>query len=142
MSFGIAQAAAARVPGSMATATTACNVCAFCASEGKKSRLHIGGGTRTLMGGGNPFYDEDGRMHVHEPNYSTYEFRCSNGHTGHVRYPSPPCPVTTCSEHRSGASYHWTLSPQKTRSAETFVMDCGSLSPTAGVHLYVAQKPE
>jgi hypothetical protein len=54
-------------------------ICQECKKEGKKSRVYVGGGMTTLMGVSS-FYDEEGRYHMHDPNTTTTDFSCSNGH--------------------------------------------------------------
>lgn len=53
--------------------------CPTCVAEGKKSRVEIGRTSRTCLGH-SPFYDEDGKYHNHDPNRSTTQYHCSNGH--------------------------------------------------------------
>lgn len=55
--------------------------CKKCEEEGKKSNVHIGMCTRTLLGIPPPYYDEEGILHCPpDPNVTTTEYRCSNGH--------------------------------------------------------------
>lgn len=53
--------------------------CAQCVEEGLTSRVFPGGAFRTSMGW-STFYDESGAYHSHDPNWTTHEFTCSNGH--------------------------------------------------------------
>lgn len=53
--------------------------CPECEREGKKSKVYVGMSTRTLMGW-QPYYDEDGKFHNDDPNHTTTEYDCSNGH--------------------------------------------------------------
>ena len=54
-------------------------ICPFCEKEGRKSVLQAQPGSSTLMSY-NPFYDEDGNFHSHDPNTHTARYLCSNGH--------------------------------------------------------------
>ncbi len=53
--------------------------CPQCISEGSKSFVNLGGSLSTLMCS-DPFYDEDGKYHNHDPNTSVSHYACSNGH--------------------------------------------------------------
>lgn len=53
--------------------------CPVCVEQGLKSKLYGGGGSRTLMSW-QPYHDEDGTYHNHDPNRGTYHYECSNGH--------------------------------------------------------------
>jgi len=53
--------------------------CPQCQQEGKKSIITIGFSTTTLMST-HAYYDEDGKYHFHNPNITTTEYSCSNGH--------------------------------------------------------------
>lgn len=53
--------------------------CPECEKEGKKSCVYIGGTFVTLMSVFS-YYDEDGNHHTHNPNTSTTNYSCSNGH--------------------------------------------------------------
>ena len=53
--------------------------CPECVKEGKKSKVFIGTSTRTLMYW-QPHYDEDGVLHSNDPNKTTTDYSCSNGH--------------------------------------------------------------
>lgn len=65
--------------------------CKECQSEGKKSRIQPGSTLKTLHGF-KPFYDEDGKLHAHDPNRETQEFTCSNNHKWtEKRYPKCSC---------------------------------------------------
>lgn len=56
--------------------------CEQCVAEGKTSRVYGGDScVSTLMGGGESYYDEDGKRHKHDPNGNTYSYHCSNRHT-------------------------------------------------------------
>lgn len=54
--------------------------CYYCMDEGKKSTLTELGCMSTLMGGGQQYWDEDGKPHRHDPNTTTTNYRCSEGH--------------------------------------------------------------
>lgn len=54
--------------------------CPECVESGETSKVYDRGQTRTLMGGGGRFWDEDGELHSHDPNIVTSGFQCSNGH--------------------------------------------------------------
>ncbi len=53
--------------------------CPECIKEGLKSSVCPGGSSTTLLCCP-PFYDEDGKYHDHDRNWTTYDFTCSNGH--------------------------------------------------------------
>lgn len=53
--------------------------CPECKKEDRKSRVTPGFSSSTMMYCP-PFYDEDGRYHVHDVNQSSTEYSCSNGH--------------------------------------------------------------
>lgn len=59
--------------------TTGRVVCAECRDEGERSRVYPGPTTRTLMAG-HRYYDEDGRLHISDPNKTTTAYVCSRGH--------------------------------------------------------------
>lgn len=54
--------------------------CNQCVREGKRSKVFQGMTSSTLMGGGGPYYDEDGSYHRHDPNTISTTYKCSNGH--------------------------------------------------------------
>lgn len=58
--------------------------CEKCIEQGLKSTIIIFPGSTTLMWS-TPYYDEKGRLHDHNPNWSTTDYRCSNGHEWRVR---------------------------------------------------------
>lgn len=47
------------------------------------SAIHVGMSSTTLMSGSS-FYDGQGRFHSHDPNTSTTNYTCSNGHSWNV----------------------------------------------------------
>jgi hypothetical protein len=63
-------------------------ICSECAKAGMKSRVYPGLMTTTALHY-DPFYDEEGQLHQHDPNVSTIAYRCSNGHSWEHR--SVPC---------------------------------------------------
>lgn len=54
-------------------------ICPFCKRDGKKSKVFPGGSSQTLMMY-TEFYDEEGNHHFHNPNWTTTNYSCSNGH--------------------------------------------------------------
>lgn len=69
--------------------------CSECQEAGQTSKVYSDGATRTLMGGGGPFWDEEGVRHSHEPNITTSGYHCSNGHRWTHRW-LPACPAKGC----------------------------------------------
>lgn len=53
--------------------------CPWCVKEDKRSTLTPLASFRTAMGW-EPYYDEDGRYHTHDPNAGAPRFMCSRGH--------------------------------------------------------------
>lgn len=53
--------------------------CPECQKEGKKSKVYQGMSTTTLLGW-IPYWDEEGKYHNDNPNTTTTEYSCSNGH--------------------------------------------------------------
>jgi hypothetical protein len=68
--------------------------CSECVKNGLTSRVYDHGSTRTLMGWV-PYYDEDGKPHNHDPNATTYGYRCSRGHHWVIKH-KPPCGAPGC----------------------------------------------
>lgn len=60
-------------------------ICEQCKSEGKKSTIIANGGGMTTLACTHDYYDEDGKRHYHDPNYSIHGYQCSNGHTWTTR---------------------------------------------------------
>lgn len=57
-------------------------ICDKCKSEGKESKIYIGMSTRTLMASPPPYYNEKGDLVTFkDPNHTTTEYSCSNGHS-------------------------------------------------------------
>ena len=54
-------------------------ICPQCKKEGKKSMVYPYVAFKTLMYCA-PFYDPEGRFHIHDSNVTTTEYSCSNGH--------------------------------------------------------------
>lgn len=57
--------------------------CPFCVEEGLKSILYPNGSSETLMGW-KSYYDEEGLYHSHNPNITTTNYSCSNGHNYNI----------------------------------------------------------
>lgn len=53
--------------------------CPQCVKEGKKSIVYPGSSSTTNMHW-DPYYDEDGKYHSHDPNHHTKDYCCSKGH--------------------------------------------------------------
>ena len=53
--------------------------CPECVKAGKRSRVTVGASSSTLLGAP-PFYDEEGRYHSPDPNVTTTQYTCSEGH--------------------------------------------------------------
>lgn len=53
--------------------------CVTCVEQGLRSRLFVGGTSSTLMGV-DYYYDEEGEMHNHDPNWRSTRYSCSLGH--------------------------------------------------------------
>lgn len=68
--------------------------CPECVAEGERSRVGMEGTTRTLMPT-QTFWDEDGVLHMHDPNVATTTYSCSRGHRWREAR-KPPCPEETC----------------------------------------------
>lgn len=54
-------------------------ICQQCKKEGRESKVHCDYTTSTLLGW-SPYFDEEGNLHVHDPNKKADGYRCSNGH--------------------------------------------------------------
>jgi len=69
--------------------------CPTCVEEGEKSLVYSGGRSMTCMGGGAPYWDEDGEYHSHDPNTISTRYSCSRGHvwgkTSKISCPAPGC---------------------------------------------------
>lgn len=70
--------------------------CPECAGSSQKSRVYLGRSTRTLMGGGECYWDEEGESHQHDPNVTTTGFHCSLGHRWKTKE-RRPCHNRSCS---------------------------------------------
>ena len=53
--------------------------CPECDEAGDRSVVYVGGGISTEVAS-QPFYDEDGVYHNHDPNWHRTEYHCSKGH--------------------------------------------------------------
>lgn len=60
--------------------------CQQCVSEGKRSHVYLGSTMTTLLGC-TPDYDENGIFHNDDPNITTTQYNCSNGHAWEERSP-------------------------------------------------------
>lgn len=54
--------------------------CPQCVKEGLKSIVYVGASSRTLMCI-QEWYDEYGNYHYYDPNTTTTNYTCSNGHS-------------------------------------------------------------
>lgn len=75
--------------------------CPECEQNGDVSKLFAVGETKTMLGW-NPYYDEEGVYHAHDPNRTTVHYRCSNGHSFTGQPIRPPCPVVGCRFNEEG----------------------------------------
>lgn len=65
-------------------------ICPTCKDSDQKSTVrHLWSYTTLLWS--NPWYDDEGNYHSHDPNRTTSGFRCSNGHEIRIKGRSP-CP--------------------------------------------------
>ena len=55
--------------------------CPVCIKQDLKSKLYGGDSCFITAMSGGEFYDEGGVSHRHDPNTSSYGYRCSNGHS-------------------------------------------------------------
>ena len=55
-------------------------LCPTCTQQGLRSIVHEGG-SKVTSAYYPPFFDEEGRRHLHDRNVRTRSFRCSNGHS-------------------------------------------------------------
>ena len=69
-------------------------LCPECRQEGEKSRIEILGSSQTLLTTHN-YYDEEGRLHHHDPNGVQTEYKCSRGHRWAIT-DYPTCSVGGC----------------------------------------------
>ena len=65
-------------------------LCPTCVEEGRKSQINIGQSSTTLMYAA-PFYDEEGRYHLHDPNSTRTDYSCSNFHQWTETVPASRC---------------------------------------------------
>lgn len=69
--------------------------CPECEKAGTRSTVYGGGhGTVTCMGW-EPFWDEDGTYHNHDPNFHSANYRCSLAHEWHRSWRAK-CPAEGC----------------------------------------------
>jgi hypothetical protein len=59
--------------------------CPVCEPEKVKHTVQQGFSRSTLLGGSAPYYDEDDKVHNHDPNTSSVTYECSNGHKWTVK---------------------------------------------------------
>jgi hypothetical protein len=88
--------------------------CPKCVDENTPSKVYSDGGSKTLMGGGGPFWDEQDEYHVHDPNRVTREFHCSFGHIWSIAG-LDPCPNEKCPRYHTEQTttqydqLHWSV---------------------------------
>lgn len=70
-------------------------LCPQCQEQGERSKVYAGMVSRTLMGGGERYWDEDGVLHAHDPNKSSKSFWCSKEHHWLMSLVTP-CPAEGC----------------------------------------------
>jgi hypothetical protein len=68
--------------------------CHQCESAGLRSTVRQLASYSTLLMAEH-WYDEDGNFHYHDPNVTTTEYRCSNGHMWPV-HSAPTCRAPGC----------------------------------------------
>jgi hypothetical protein len=54
-------------------------ICPFCRDQGLKSSVYMEGCQTTLLAT-YAYWDENGTYHYHNPNKTSCQYRCSNGH--------------------------------------------------------------
>lgn len=64
--------------------------CSCCKVVGLRSRVEVGMCQTTAMAW-TPYYNDDGRLHDHDPNITECEWRCCNGHRGLLLDRKTPC---------------------------------------------------
>ena len=69
-------------------------ICRYCKESGRTSRLYIGTAYRTAMGVTH-YYDEQGHLHQDDPNVTSTDYHCSNGHQFQVRRSQDTAPAYT-----------------------------------------------
>jgi hypothetical protein len=69
-------------------------LCPQCQEARQVSQVYDAGSSQTAIGH-RPYWDEQGRRHVHNPNRIRWSFRCTNGHswTEDERFECPTCGV-------------------------------------------------
>lgn len=70
-------------------------ICPKCEKAAWKSCVFEHASSTTCMGGASTFRDEDGKHHIHDPNWTTTTYRCSLNHVFQVasKKPCPSCSV-------------------------------------------------
>ncbi len=66
-------------------------ICPTCSDEDELSRVSVGATFVTLMAW-QPYYDEQGDYHSHDPNQHTTSYHCTRGHDW-SRDTKPRCPA-------------------------------------------------
>lgn len=69
--------------------------CPECVANDQRSTVYAPSAGRSTLMAGQRFYDEDGTLHDHDPNTTTYSFACSNGHSW-VESEKRACPAPSC----------------------------------------------
>ena len=54
-------------------------ICERCREQGERSKVYIGATSKTAMFS-RPYYDEDGKLRLNDPNIRTTEMECTNVH--------------------------------------------------------------
>lgn len=54
--------------------------CPACGAENIRSKVVVLGVMKTMLGGYNAYYDEDGNYHYEDPNTYTTSYVCTNDH--------------------------------------------------------------
>lgn len=107
--------------------------CPECEKAGLKSTIYDpGGGFSTAMFV-QRYYDEDGKLHIHDPNYTSVIYECSNGHEwdGARKNKCPSC------DYEGGGSYtalrqKWVDEAQAKKGAATALEPSGGNDATGG----------
>lgn len=68
--------------------------CQECVNTGQKSQVYPGPASVTCMGY-QPYYDEEGVYHDHDPNWRSRNYTCSKGHDWVDSYQAK-CPAEGC----------------------------------------------
>jgi len=70
--------------------------CKECQEQGLKSKILESGLSFTTCMGVQHFWDEEGREHHHDPNFTRTSFKCSNGHSWSSRTFVRLCLASIC----------------------------------------------